>query len=117
MSVRLVRLRPADPLETALVAAADLDRTQLEQLRAHVTALLPPFPAVPVAVLRRHPPPPEGAPSGPRGGGYVEWKHIRHGTKVYGPYPYWRVHLGGRQRSFYLRGLAQAAGAGTTVTE
>ena len=114
MSVHLVRLRPADPLETALVAAADLDRAQLEQLRAHVTALLdalpPPEPLTsrPASSRQRSAPPP-GVVCGPAGGGYIEWKRIPHGAKVYGPYPYWRVRLGGRQRSIYLRGLAQAA--------
>ena len=115
MSVRLVRLRPADPLETALVAAADLDRAQLEQLKAHVAALLatlpPPEPTVPSASGRQRPAPPPGAVRGPLGGGYLEWKRIPHGDKVYGPYPYWRVRLGGRLRSIYLRGLAQAARA------
>ena len=118
MSVRLIRLRSADPLETALVAAADLDRTQLEQLGAHVAALLealPPTERPPRPMpARQRPAPPPGMACGPAGGGYIEWKHIRHGGKVYGPYPYWRVRLGGRQRSIYLRGLAQAARTATT---
>jgi Glycosyl transferase family 2 len=47
-------------------------------------------------------------PQGRRGGGFIEWKRIRHGAKVYGPCPYLRLRLDGRQRSIYLRALAQA---------
>ena len=114
MSPRLIRLRAPDPLESALVAAADLDRDELEQLRTHVAALLealPPPVSRPAAVARERPAPPAGVPCGPRGGGFIEWKHVRDGAKVYGPYPYWRVRLGRRQRSIYLRGLAQATRA------
>src|ERR671929_2355390 len=49
-----------------------------------------------------------GLPEGPRGGGWIEWKRVRQGQRVYGPYPYLRLRLGGRQRSIYLRALAQA---------
>ena len=113
MSARLIRLRAPDPLETALVAAADLDRAQLEQVREHVAALLealpPPAPAG-ASAARERPAPPDGAPCGPRGGGYLEWKRIpKPDGRVNGPYPYWRVRLGRRQRSIYLRGVAQAA--------
>jgi hypothetical protein len=123
MSTRLIRLRAPDRLESALVAAADLDRAQLEQLRAHVAALLEALPALPLrspvrrrsTVSRARPVPPEGVQCGPRGGGFIEWKHIRHGAKLYGPYPYWRVRLGRRQCSIYLRGLAQATRAAVST--
>ena len=49
MTRRLIRFPMAEPLETALVAATELDREQLEQLRDQVAALLealpPPAPA------------------------------------------------------------------------
>ena len=40
MTGRVIRFPIADPLETALVAATELDREQLEQLRDQVAALL-----------------------------------------------------------------------------
>ena len=104
MSPRLIRLRAPDPLESALVAAADLGRDELEQLRTHVAALLealPPPVSRPAAVVRARPAPPAGVPCGPRGGGFIQWKHVRDGAKVYGPSPYWRVRLDRRQRSIY----------------
>jgi hypothetical protein len=55
-----------------------------------------------------------GLPQGPRGGGSIEWKRIRHGDKVYGPYPYLRLRIGGRQRSIYLKALAHATRASAT---
>ena len=112
MTGRVIRFPIADPLETALVAATELDREQLEQLRDQVAALLaascPPTPAPVVKSKPKRPPVLGGLPQGPRGGGSIEWKRIRHGDKVYGPYPYLRVRLGGRQRSIYLKALAQA---------
>ncbi len=51
------------------------------------------------------------ASSGGVSGGYIEWKHIRHGSKAYGPYPYLRFSTGGRQRSIFLKSVAQAARA------
>ena len=108
----MIRFPIADPLETALVAATELDREQLEQLRDQVAALLaascPPAPAPAVKSKPERPPVLGGLPQGPRGGGSIEWKRIRHGDKVYGPYPYLRVRLGGRQRSIYLKALAHA---------
>ena len=111
MTGRVIRFPIADALETALVAATELDRDQLEQLQEHVRALLvalPPPPAVVVEPVRERSPFLAGLPQGPRGGGSIEWKRVRQGQKVYGPYPYLRVRLGGRQRSIYLRALAQA---------
>jgi hypothetical protein len=111
MTGRVIRFPIADALETALVAATELDRDQLEQLREHVRALLaalPPPPALVVEPARGRSPFLAGLPQGPRGGGSIEWKRVRQGQKVYGPYPYLRVRLGGRQRSIYLRALAQA---------
>ena len=111
MTARVIRFPIADALETALVAATELDREELEQLRDQVAALLAALPspaaAVPKTKLER-PPFLGGFPEGPRGGGSIEWKRIRHGDKVYGPYPYLRVRLGGRQRSIYLKALAHA---------
>ena len=109
---RVIRFPIADPFETAVVAASELDRDQLEQLRDQVTALV-------VASLPQHAAPgvkPRSArapmladlPVGPQGGGCIEWKKIRRGDKVFGPYPYLRVRVGGRQRSIYLKALAQA---------
>jgi hypothetical protein len=120
VTARLIRFPIAEPLETALVAATELDREQLEQLRDQVAALLAamPPPAGPVTE-----PKPErspflvGLPQGPRGGGSIEWKPIRHGQKVYGPYPYLRVRVGGHQRSIYLRALAHATRAAATSGE
>ena len=111
MTGRVIRFPIADALGTALVAATELDRDQLEQLQEHVRALLavlPPPPAAVVEPARERSPFLAGLPQGPRGGGSIEWKRVRQGQKVYGPYPYLRVRLGGRQRSIYLRALAQA---------
>ncbi len=117
MTRRLIRFPIAEPLETALVAATELDRDELEQLQEHVSALLaalPPPPAIVVEPPRERSPFLAGLPQGPRGGGSIEWKRIRQGPKVYGPYPYLRVRLGGRQRSIYLRALAHATREATT---
>ena len=108
----MIRFPIADPLETALVAATELDREELEQLRDQVAALLaascPPAPAPVLKSKPERPPFLGGLPQGPRGGGSIEWKRIRHGDKIYGPYPYLRVRIGGRQRSIYLKALAHA---------
>jgi hypothetical protein len=49
----VIRFPIADPLETALVAATELDREQLEQLRDQVAALLAALPPLnPAAVVR-----------------------------------------------------------------
>ena len=114
MTGRVIRFPIADALETALVAATELDRDQLEQLQEHVRALLaalPPPPAMVVEPARERSPFLAGLPQGPRGGGSIEWKRVRQGQRVYGPYPYLRLRLGGRQRSIYLRALAQATRA------
>jgi hypothetical protein len=117
----VIRFPIADPLETALVAATELDREQLEQLRDQVAALLaasaPPAPAPVVKSKSEQERPPflRGLPEGPRGGGSIEWKRIRHGDKVYGPYPYLRLRIGGRQRSIYLKALAHATRASATT--
>jgi hypothetical protein len=112
MTGRLIRFPIADPLETALVAATELDYEQLEQLRDQVAALLaascPSTPAPLVTSEQERPSFLRGLPEGPRGGGSIEWKRIRHGDKVYGPYPYLRLRIGGRQRSIYLKALAHA---------
>jgi hypothetical protein len=112
MTGRVIRFPIADPLETALVAATELDREQLEQLRDQVAALLAasaPLARAPVIKSEQERPPfLRGLPEGPRGGGSIEWKRIRHGDKMYGPYPYLRLRIGGRQRSIYLKALAHA---------
>ena len=112
MTGRVIRFPIADPLETALVAATELDREQLEQLRDQVAALLAasaPLARAPVIKSEQERPPfLRGLPEGPRGGGSIEWKRIRHGDKIYGPYPYLRLRIGGRQRSIYLKALAHA---------
>ncbi len=111
MTGRVIRFPIADALETALVAATELDREVLGLVQEHVRALLaalPPPPAIVVEPARERSPFLAGLPQGPRGGGSIEWKRVRQGQKVYGPYPYLRVRLGGRQRSIYLRALAQA---------
>lgn len=118
MTGRVIRFPIADPLETALVAATELDYEQLEQLRDQVAALLaasaPPAPASMVKPEQERPPFLRGLPEGPRGGGSIEWKRIRHGDKVYGPYPYLRLRIGGRQRSIYLKALAHATRVSAT---
>jgi hypothetical protein len=118
MTGRVIRFPIADALETALVAATELDYEQLEQLRDQVAALLaasaPPSPAPMVKSEQERPPFLRGLPEGPRGGGSIEWKRIRHGDKVYGPYPYLRLRIGGRQRSIYLKALAHATRASAT---
>jgi hypothetical protein len=118
MTGRVIRFPIADPLETALVAATELDYEQLEQLRDQVAALLaasaPPAPAPVVMSEQERPAYLRGLPEGPRGGGSIEWKRIRHGDKVYGPYPYLRLRIGGRQRSIYLKALAHATRASAT---
>jgi hypothetical protein len=119
MTRRLLRFPIAEPLETALVAATELDRAQLEQLRDQVAALLealppPPAPAPAGKARPDRSPYLAGLPEGPRGGGAIEWKWHRQGNHRYGPYPYLRLRLGGRQRSIYLRALAQATRAAAT---
>jgi hypothetical protein len=117
MTRRVIRFPIADALQTALVAATELDRDELEQLQAHVQALLtalPPPPGLEVEAARADAPFLAGLPQGARGGGFIEWKWQRAGQRVYGPYPYLRVRVGGRQRSIYLRGLAQATRAAAT---
>ena len=112
MTGRVIRCPIADALGTALVATTELDRDHLEHLQEQVRALLaalpPPPPAAVVEPARERSPFLAGLPQGPRGGGSIEWKRVRQGQKLYGPYPYLRVRLGGRQRSIYLRALAQA---------
>src|ERR687883_309180 len=120
MTGRVIRFPIADPLETALVAATELDRDQLEQLRDQVAALLaalppPPAPAPVVNAQAERSPFLAGLPAGPRGGGWIEWKRIRQGAKTFGPYPYLRVRLGGRQRSIDLKGLAHATREAATT--
>src|SRR3954452_12151630 len=122
MTGRLIRFPIADPLETALVAATELDREQLEQLRDQVEVLLlaalprPQAPAAAVAKTRAERSPAlDDLPAGPRGGGVIEWKMIPHGTNSYGPYPYLRLRVAGRQRSIYLKALAQATRESATV--
>ena len=111
MTRRLIRFPIAEPLETALVAATELDREQLEQLRDQVAALLAAMPPPPAPISE---PKPErspflaGLPEGQRGGGAIEWKRFRRGPRVFGPYPYLRVWVSGRHRSIYLQALAQA---------
>jgi hypothetical protein len=121
MTGRLIRFPIADPLETALVAATELDYEQLEQLRDQVAALLaascPSTPAPLVTSEQERPSFLRGLPEGPRGGGSIEWKRIRHGDKVYGPYPYLRLRIGGRQRSIYLKALAHATRESATNDE
>ena len=118
MTRRLIRFPIAEPLETALVAATELDREQLEQLRDQVAALLealpPPVPAPAAEAKPERSPYLAGLPEGPRGGGAIEWKWHRQGNHRYGPYPYLRLRLGGRQRSIYLKALAQATRAAAT---
>ena len=118
MTGRVIRFPIADPLETALVAATELNRDQLEQLQEQVAALLAASPAPgsePVRKAKR-----ErvgvlaGLPEGPRGGASIEWKTIRQGDKHYGPYPYLRIRIGGRHRSIYLKALAHAMRASAT---
>jgi hypothetical protein len=90
MAGRVIRFAIADALETALVTATELDRDQLQQLQEHVAALLaalPPPPAIVVEPTRQRSPFLDGLPEGPRGGGSLEWKRIRQGQKVHGPYP------------------------------
>ena len=118
MTRRLIRFPMAEPLETALVAATELDREQLEQLRDQVAALLealpPPVPAPVGTAKPGRSPYLAGLPEGPRGGGAIEWKWHRQGDHRYGPYPYLRFRLGGRQRSIYLKVLAEATRAAAT---
>src|SRR5207249_7943226 len=95
--------------------ATEPGREQLEQIRDQVAALL----AAASAPRSGSGAKAEGErsallanlPVGPRGGGCIEWKKIRQGNHVYGPYPYLRVELGGRRRSIYLKALAQATRA------
>jgi hypothetical protein len=115
MTGRVIRFPIADPLETALVAATELDREQLEQLQEQVAALLAALPlpaAAPAAKAKpERSPYLAGLPEGPRGGGWIEWRTIRQGDKVYGPYPYYRARLNGRKWTIYLKALAHATRA------
>lgn len=116
MTGRLIKFPIAEPLETALVAATELDREQLEQLRDQVAALLEALPPPPAPVGEPKPQPERspflaGLPQGPRGGGSIEWKWIRRGQRIFGPYPYLRVRVRGQHRSIYLKALAQATRA------
>ena len=111
MTRRVIRFPIAEPLETALVAATELDRDQLEQLRDQVAALLA---AMPPPLAPESEPKPErspwlaGLPEGVRGGGWIEWKWMSQGQRRFGPYPNLRVRVGGRHRSIYLKALAHA---------
>ena len=111
MSRRVIRFPIAEPLETALVAATELDREQLEQLRDQVAALLAAMPPRPAPISEPKPersPLLAGLPEGVRGGGWIEWKWIGRGQRRFGPYPYLRVWVSGRHRSIYLKALAHA---------
>ena len=111
MTRRLIRFPIAEPLETALVAATELDREELEQLRDQVAALLaamPPPPAPVTGPKAERSPFLAGLPQGRRGGGAIEWKRFRRGPHVFGPYPYLRVWISGRHHSIYLKALAHA---------
>jgi hypothetical protein len=112
MTARLIRFPIAEPLETALLAATELNRAQLEQLRDQVVALLEALPPLaPIGrakAVRERSPYLAGLPEGPRGGGRIEWKWIRRRQRLCGPYPYLRVEVDGRCRSIYLKALAQA---------
>jgi hypothetical protein len=111
MTGRVIRFPIADPLQTALVAATELDREQLEQLRDQVAALLAAMPPPPAPISQAKPersPFLAGLPEGPRGGGAIEWKWIGRGQRRFGPYPYLRVRVSGRHRSIYLKALAHA---------
>lgn len=117
MTGRVIRFPIADPLETALVAATELNQKQLEQLRDQVAALLAASAPARAPVVKSEQERPSflrGLPQGPHGGGSIEWKRIRHGDKVYGPYPYLRFRSDGRQRSIYLKALAHATRASAT---
>ena len=85
MTRRVIRFPIADPLETALVAATELDRDQLEQLRDQVAALLAAS-SPPRSASVAKPQAEQSAfladlPVGPRGGGCIEWKRIRQVTR------------------------------------
>lgn len=89
-----------------------LDLPHLEQLSVHLGDLIEQL--KPVALPDTAPPEivqsavSKGAPlCGSRGSGYIEWKWIRQGNKVYGPYPYWRFVRNGKRCSIYLKELAQ----------
>jgi hypothetical protein len=120
MTRRVIRFPMAEPLETALVAATELDREQLEQLRDQVAALLAALPPPPAPISE---PKPErapflaGLPKGPRGGGSIEWTWIRRRQRICGPYPYLRLRVNGRYRSIYLKALAQATRESTRSGE
>ena len=117
MTGRVIRFPIADPLQTALVAATELDREQLEQLRDQVAALLAAMPPPPAPISQAKPersPFLAGLPEGPRGGGAIEWKWIGRGQRRFGPYPYLRVRVSGRHRSIYLKALAHATRAAAT---
>ncbi|MBD3887424.1 hypothetical protein IFO70_38355 [Phormidium tenue FACHB-886] len=88
-----------------------LDWQHLTQLHAHLGEMIDQMKPVPL---------PENAPPeivelskenpalcGARGEGYIEWKTIRQGDKVYGPYPYWRFIRNGKRYSIYLKDLAR----------
>lgn len=51
-----------------------------------------------------------------RGNGYIEWKTIRRGNNVYGPYPYWRFMRDGKRCSIYLKELAQELRQSTSTS-
>ena len=109
------------PLEQVLQQLALLDRAQLKQLQNHLAELLSLLPALPTEVpaqtrlmkelpaevAQRHAANQTEPLRGSRGGGGIEWKLIRQGNKVYGPYPYWRFNVGKSRRSLYLKQLAQ----------
>lgn len=109
-----------DALEEILQRLVLLDRTGLLQLQEHLVELISLFPAPlteqssPLQLkpelpneLVQHQIQQTTPLHGSRGGGGIEWKLIRRGDKVYGPYPYWRFKIGKSRRSIYLKQLAQ----------
>lgn len=135
---------PNDALEEILQQLALLDRTQLLQLQEQLVELIslfpPPLTEISLTLQSKQEPPGKlvkhqaqyttaqlpgelikhqaqhAAPlHGSRGGGGIEWKLIRQGDKVYGPYPYWRFNIGKSRRSIYLKQLARSSRQGKTL--
>ena len=92
--------RPGHPtVQSILQDAAQLDPEHLIELHHAIEALVDAIDADDESATDSGTQP--RTLTGKRGGGYIEWKMING----YGPYPYLRLWVQGKRKSYYLRRL------------